>query len=514
MSLRRISTAGSSWPAPDGVHAGRIGSPAVHRYDEDTNELARAVLAYAIERVAMDPPPLDRPRTAEELAADAGQTITEDGPRRPRGAAHLRGGARAGHDLGRPPALPVVHPRRALRGRACCSTSSSARRRSTAAAGYEGAGAVFAENQALRWLADLAGLPPEAGGVFVQGGTNGNLSALVAARHAAAERRGGRPARWRVARRRQAHSSVRSSAAVMDVDVLGGADARPAPDRRGAGGGARRHGADDVFAVVATGRHAPTSASSTTSPASPRSPRSAASGCTSTAPTAAAGAGRAVACGTCSTASSAATRSPSTRTSGCSRRSTAARSSTATRCGARRRTRQKAEYLDSLQALRSWNPSDFAVHLTRRARGLPFWFSLATHGTRAYAEAIEQTLAVARAAAAEIARARPSSSWSASPTCRSSRSGGAAGRPPTTRRGRRSCWTTRSASWCPTLGRRRAGDPHRDRQPAHDARRRPAHPGLAAVGRSGAAILSAPPARSTAGASTSAPRIQITPPRP
>ena len=49
---------------------------------------------------------------------------------------------------------------------------------------YEGAGAVFAENQALRWLADLAGLPPEAGGVFVQGGTNGNLSALVAARHA------------------------------------------------------------------------------------------------------------------------------------------------------------------------------------------------------------------------------------------------------------------------------------------------------------------------------------------
>ena len=56
----------------------------------------------------------------------------------------------------------------------------------------EGAGAVFAENQALAWLADLAGFPESAGGVFVQGGTLGNLSALVAARHAAAARRGRR----------------------------------------------------------------------------------------------------------------------------------------------------------------------------------------------------------------------------------------------------------------------------------------------------------------------------------
>ena len=53
-----------------------------------------------------------------------------------------------------------------------------------------------------------------------------------------------------------------------------------------------------------------------------------------------------------------------------------------------------------------WNPSDYAYHLSRRARGLPFWFSLATHGTQAYTDAIEGTLAVARAAADEI-RARP-----------------------------------------------------------------------------------------------------------
>ena len=41
----------------------------------------------------------------------------------------------------------------------------------------EGAGAVYAENQALRWIADLAGLPEQAGGCFVSGGTAGNLSA-------------------------------------------------------------------------------------------------------------------------------------------------------------------------------------------------------------------------------------------------------------------------------------------------------------------------------------------------
>ena len=32
------------------------------------------------------------------------------------------------------------------------------------------AGAIFAENEALRWLADLAGFPESSGGVFVSGG--------------------------------------------------------------------------------------------------------------------------------------------------------------------------------------------------------------------------------------------------------------------------------------------------------------------------------------------------------
>jgi L-2,4-diaminobutyrate decarboxylase len=65
---------------------------------------------------------------------------------------------------------------------------------------------------------------------------------------------------------------------------------------------------------------------------------------------------------------------------------------------------QHASYLDVLTAAPDWNPTDYSVGLTRRARGLPFWFSLATHGTNAYTEAVERTLEVTRFAAAEIAR--------------------------------------------------------------------------------------------------------------
>jgi glutamate/tyrosine decarboxylase-like PLP-dependent enzyme len=60
---------------------------------------------------------------------------------------------------------------------------------------------------------------------------------------------------------------------------------------------------------------------------------------------------------------------------------------------------QKAAYLDAISSRREWDPSDYAVHLSRRARGLPFWFSLATHGTDAYRDAVETTLRTAHDAA-------------------------------------------------------------------------------------------------------------------
>ena len=49
-----------------------------------------------------------------------------------------------------------------------------------------------------------------------------------------------------------------------------------------------------------------------------------------------------------------------------------------------------------------WNPADYAYHLSRRARGLPLWFSLATYGTDAYREAVEAVLTITRQTAEAI----------------------------------------------------------------------------------------------------------------
>jgi glutamate/tyrosine decarboxylase-like PLP-dependent enzyme len=115
-----------------------------------------------------------------------------------------------------------------------------------------GAGAIFAENEALGWLVELLGWPKTAGGCFVPGGTIGNLSALVAARETALFRRGSRPSGgWQLACTAEAHSSIRSAARVLDVTLV-----EVPGDDRGRLTGAllepilRAH--PDVFAVVAT----------------------------------------------------------------------------------------------------------------------------------------------------------------------------------------------------------------------------------------------------------------------
>ena len=123
----------------------------------------------------------------------------------------------------------------------------------------EGAGAVYAENQALRWIADLVGLPDEAGGVFVQGGTIGNLSALVAARenakHSPAAGRA-LPARWSVVLTDETHSSVKHALRRGDGRRRGaGARRRAGPADRRRDPGTRwpssiRRVADGIFAVV------------------------------------------------------------------------------------------------------------------------------------------------------------------------------------------------------------------------------------------------------------------------
>ena len=67
---------------------------------------------------------------------------------------------------------------------------------------------------------------------------------------------------------------------------------------------------------------------------------------------------------------------------------------------ARKVLAQQASYLDILHSdddeHYEWNPSDFAIHLSRRARGLPFWYSLVTNGTRAYETAVQAAVDLAK----------------------------------------------------------------------------------------------------------------------
>ena len=212
----------------------------MHRFDESAEALARAIFDYALERVRMDPPPLDRSRTPSELAAAAGRTITPAGIG---GEEALRVFA----DALAPATISVDHPRFLAFVPAAPTDAAILFDLVVGASSIyggswlEGAGAVFAENEALRWLADLAGFPPGAGGVFVTGGTAANLSALVVARDVWRTARGehGRSA---VAVSDAAHSSVAAAARVMDASNGRRPDRREGPSHgRSARPCARRH---------------------------------------------------------------------------------------------------------------------------------------------------------------------------------------------------------------------------------------------------------------------------------
>ena len=230
-----------------------IDATSMHRYTDVTERLAQSILAYTRDRLRLNPVPLDGPRTPAELAAAVGATVTEDG-------------------LGGPEALRIFDE---VLSNACVSVDNPRYLAFIPAAPtesatlfdlvvgassiyggswLEGAGAVYAENQALRWIADLAGMPDQAGGCFVAGGTIGNLSALVAARYTyLAERGGERPARLRIAAAHEAHSSINSAAQVMDVDVLPvEADANGRLTGKNLEAAIAEHGDDGLFAAVAT----------------------------------------------------------------------------------------------------------------------------------------------------------------------------------------------------------------------------------------------------------------------
>ena len=370
----------------------------MHRFNPEVEEVADEILAYALERMRIEPP-LDGPLTPKELLDRVGQTITAKG-------------------LGGIPTLEIF---KEVLAKACISTDHERYLAfiPTAPSEYaslfdvvvsaasiyggswkEGAGAVFAENQALRWLADLADFPETSGGVFVSGGTVGNLSALVVAREDARRNHPEHKGKWAVVCGAQAHSSIRQAAKVMDVEI---AIAERAPDGKIYGDAVERaikeyeKTGGRVFAIVATAGTTNLGIidhlDSIDDVAVERDIWFHVDGAY----------GLAALC------------APSVRAKfngiayadsfivdphkwlfapydACAliyKDPKIAKESLA----------QHASYLDTLHEDESeWNPSDYALHLTRRTRGLPFWFSLAANGTDAYRDAMEYTILIAKKA--------------------------------------------------------------------------------------------------------------------
>ena len=377
----------------------------MHEFDEEIDALAAKILEYSLIRLKKDPP-LDGPWTYDELYAEVGETITENGI----------GGEKAldlfKHVLAQA-CISTDHPRNLAFIPSAPTESANLFDLVVGASSLyggswlEGAGAVFAENQALRWLSDLAGLPKSAGGVFVQGGTVGNLSALVAARDDA-RKRFKDVTRWVIACSDQAHSSIKSAASVMDVEVLNikcderhklqGATVAKEIDEFHRNNPSKR-----VFAVVAT--------AGTTNLGIIDDLKGIGE----------AARARGIWYHVDGAYGLAALASPKTKPyfDGVELADSFIvdphkwLSAPFDACAliyrnpeiARAAHTQHAGYLEALEN-GEWNPSDYAIHLTRRVCGLPFWFSLAAHGAKKYAEAMDKTMDVARESA-ELIKEHP-----------------------------------------------------------------------------------------------------------
>ncbi len=374
----------------------------MHRWDEATDLLAHAVIGYAIERLKTSKDPTWGARPAEQLAVALDGVISPDGVGGHQALALFR-------DVLMHACRPMDSPLHLAYVATAPTPAANMFDLVVSASSIfgglweGGAGAIAAENQTLAWLAALAGFPEGAGGCFVTGGSAANLSALVTARHHARDRHGS-PAggRWCFATTEETHASVHAAARVMDVDVL-----LVPPDELGRMTGVALRdtigdaGSDGLFAVVAN--------FGTTNVGAVDELDAIADVCADLdlwLHIDAAYGGAALCAPSTDRLRHGFERADSFGIDphkwlfapyDCAAlvyRDPALASAAHA---------QHGTYLDMVSR-DEWNPSDFAFHLSRRARGLPLWFSLATYGTDAYAEAVETTLAVARRFADEVDR--------------------------------------------------------------------------------------------------------------
>ena len=372
----------------------------MHEIDIDLIEMTLDVMKYAINRITDMDPHLGKPKSERELRSLVGETVTPSGI----------GGERAFElfrDVLVKASVPIDHPRHlafvpASPTRAAIMFDLVTSATSVHGAFWmEGGGCIFAENEAMRWLVSLTGLPEGAFGVFTSGGTEANLSAMVAAREAWREKDPSKAAtRGLIITSAGAHSSVRAMAKVIDADVM----LIDTEGRLGSEMLAERislltpEERSRFFAVVAT--------AGTTNAGIIDDLEGIGKICRDLGVwfhvDAAYGGG--------------ALAAPSVRHlfNGIELADSVTIDPhkwlfSPYDCGAviyrepeiaRRAHSQGGSYLDIFydEGARGFNPADYQIQLTRRVRGLPLWFSLAMHGTDRYALAIERGIELARIA--------------------------------------------------------------------------------------------------------------------
>ena len=371
----------------------------MHNIDIELVEMTLDVMKYVINRITKTAPELGQPKKEEELRSLVGETITSAGI----------GGEKA-FDLFKEvlikATVPIDHPRHLAFVPASPTRAAIMFDLVTSASSIhgaywmEGAGGIFCENEAMKWLVSLTGLPEPAFGVFTSGGTAANLSAMVTARENWRKNKNNLNEKALIITSSGAHSSIKSMAKVIDADVIlvETEDSMSAEMLSNALKELTAHQRKRLFAIVATG--------GTTNAGIIDDLDGIATICERENiwfhVDAAYGGG------------ALASKLARPLFKGIER----ANSITIDPhkwlfspydCGAilyknpelaKEAHSQEGSYLDIFkdEGAHGFNPSDYQIQLTRRVRGLPLWFSLAMHGTDKYEWAVQQGIELANLA--------------------------------------------------------------------------------------------------------------------
>ncbi len=371
----------------------------MHKADIQLVEMSMDIMKYVIDRLSSKKHKIGKPKSEKELKALVGETITEKGI----GGEfafnlwkkHLMK-ANVSIDHPRHLAFVPASPTRAAIMFDLVTSASSIH----GAYWMEGAGGIFCENEAMRWIVSLTGLPEGAFGVFTSGGTAANLSAMVTAREHWRENHIYQAEKGLIITSIGAHSSIKAMAKVIDVDVLlvDTEDKLLGTALQKTIASLEASQRKRLFAVVATG--------GTTNAGIIDDLIGIAEVCKKENlwfhVDAAYGGGALVA------------NSVRHLFDGIEKADSITIDPhkwmfSPYDCGAviyknpdlaRKAHAQEGSYLDIFkdESALGFNPSDYQIQLTRRVRGLPLWFSLAMHGTKRYKQAVERGLELAQIA--------------------------------------------------------------------------------------------------------------------